>query len=70
MKGFTDKCKDCRFFSLRDYVPERERIGYATRDGYCSKVFPRGYAGKGREGGPVRRMQAACFQFEEGEDEA
>ena len=68
MNGFTDKCKDCRFFSWRDYVPERERIGYATRDGHCSKVFPRGYSGKGREGGPVRRMQAACFQFEEGED--
>lgn len=69
MKGFTDKCKDCRFFSLRDYVPEREQSGYFTKDGNCSKVFPRGYSGKGREGGPVRRMQAACFQFEEREEE-
>ena len=64
MNGFTDKCVDCTYFSWRDYVPDKDMQRYDPPDGYCAKVFPRGYAGAGKPGGNVYHLKRACFQFE------
>lgn len=61
-----NKCKTCLYFDTRD-VPEivRRNYGnYAIPDGYCTKIFPRGYTGAGKEGGYVSQYKMACFQYE------
>ena len=63
-----EKCKDCKYFSWRDHVPENEMKRYAPPDGYCGKIFPRGYAGAGKPGGTVFHGKPACFQYEPREE--
>lgn len=66
MNGFTDKCKDCRFFSFTDVPKEATVHDYPThkKDGWCRKVIPRGYTNAGHEGGYRWHGQSRCFQFE------
>lgn len=64
MNGNLDKCFECKYFSWRDTVPEKDCKMYWPLDGYCSKIFPRGYVGAGKPGGAVHHSKPACFQFE------
>ena len=68
MNGFTDKCKDCKFFEPCDVPKEVTAHDYPTqrKDGFCHKVFPRGYTGAGKPGGYVFSGKPHCFQFEAG----
>lgn len=70
MNGNTDKCEDCLYFSYREHVPESEWKSrpFDPPDGYCRKIFPRGYVGAGKPGGNVFHGKMRCFQFEKKED--
>lgn len=66
MSGNTmDKCKDCAYFSWREHVPPSDQRPFGQHlDGYCSKIFPRGYVGAGKPGGNAWHGKMHCFQFE------
>lgn len=65
MNRNRDRCQDCRYFSWRDHVPqEDQRPCGQDLDGWCSKIFPRGYVGAGKPGGKVWHGKPKCFQFE------
>lgn len=68
MNGFSDMCKDCKYFDPCDVPKEATVHDYPTqkKDGFCHKIFPRGYVGAGKPGGYVYSRKAACFQFEIG----
>ena len=60
----TANCQDCAYFSWRDHVPlADQRLFGQHLDGYCSKIFPRGYVGAGKPGGNVYHGKSACFQY-------
>ena len=64
MDRVTAKCKDCIYCEDRDYTKqERESRPYDPPDGYCTKIFPRGYVGAGKPGGPIYKGKSTCFQF-------
>ncbi len=59
------KCIDCIYFSPRECTEkERQERPYDPPDGWCNKIFPRGYVGAGKPGGKIHRYQSSCFQFE------
>lgn len=64
-----EKCRECKWFSFTDVPKEKTAHDYATqrKDGWCSKVFPRGYIGARKPGGYVFSGKLHCFQFEKGE---
>ena len=65
-----ENCADCRYFSYRESVPlADQRLFGQHLDGWCSKIFPRGYIGAGKPGGKVWHGKMHCFQFEEREDD-
>ena len=68
VNGFSDMCKDCKHFEPCDVPKEATVHDYPTqkKDGFCHKIFPRGYVGAGKPGGYVYSRKAACFQFEIG----
>lgn len=70
MKG-SEKCRDCCYYSPCDVPKEATAYDYPTqrKDGWCSKVFPRGYLGAGKPGGYVFSGKSHCFQFEQKESE-
>ncbi len=60
-----DRCRECLYFSWRDHVPLADQRPFGQHlDGYCRKIFPRGYVGAGKPGGNVWSGKSACFQFE------
>lgn len=65
MDRVTAKCKNCVYFEYRD-VPEtiRRKDYFFIKDGYCTKIFPRGYVGAGKPGGWRCSHENTCFQFE------
>lgn len=67
----NEKCRDCRYFSYCDVPVNVTRNDYPTqkRNGFCSKVFPRGYTNAGKHGGYKWSGQAYCFEFEQNGDE-
>lgn len=68
MDRTTAKCVNCRYFSFREYGKEDCRPFGQNLDGYCNKVFPRGYVGSGKPGGKRWHGSHTCFQFELKED--
>lgn len=67
MNGFTDKCKDCKYFSYYSFSEEELRKWRGEKiDGICSKHFPRGYVGR-KPPHPKYSHSLRCFQFEEGD---
>ena len=63
-------CKNCKYCQERSYTQEEKLLRpYDPPDGYCTKIFPRGYVGAGKPGGKVNRNKRACFQFEPKEGE-
>ncbi len=64
MDRTTAKCKDCVYFSFRDYGKEDLRPFGQNMDGWCGKIFPRGYIGAGKPGGKTWHGKTPCFQFE------
>lgn len=59
-----DRCRDCRYFSYRESVPLADQRPFGQHlDGWCSKIFPRGYVGAGKPGGKVWSGKNRCFQF-------
>lgn len=70
MDRVTAKCRNCIYFEYKD-VPKRVRDGwiYFPPDGYCNKIFPRGYIGAGKPGGWRCGYSPTCFQFELKEEE-
>ena len=60
----------CAYFSWREHIPEQELRShtYDPPDGYCSKIFPRGYVGAGKPGGNCYHGKMRCFQFEPKEE--
>ena len=66
-----ETCRECKYFSFCDAPKEKTVYDYPTqrKDGYCSKIFPRGYIGSGKPGGYVFNGKLRCFQFEGKEDE-
>ena len=69
MDRVTAKCKDCVYFSFREYGKEDQRPFGQDLDGWCAKVFPRGYVGAGKPGGKRWHGSGTCFQFELRKDE-
>lgn len=64
MKRDRDRCRDCRYFSYRDHIPQEDQRPWGQDlDGWCSKIFPRGYVGAGKPGGKVWSGKNRCFQF-------
>ena len=61
MRG-NEKCYECKYFTRCDVPKEKKGL---RNDGYCSKVFPRGYTNAGKPGGYKYSGDAHCFQFEE-----
>lgn len=63
-------CEDCFWFSWREHVPLADQRPFGQHlDGYCSKIFPRGYVGAGKPGGNVYHGKNACFQYRPKEEE-
>lgn len=63
------RCRDCEHFSYRDSIPKSDLRPFGqSLDGYCNKIFPRGYVGAGKPGGPVWSGKDRCFQFTEKEE--
>lgn len=70
MSRNRDRCRDCRYFSYRESVPIADQRPFGQHlDGWCSKIFPRGYVGAGKPGGKVWNGKNKCFQFEEREED-
>lgn len=64
MNRNRDRCRDCRYFSYRESVPLADQRPFGQHlDGWCSKIFPRGYVGAGKPGGKVWSGKNRCFQF-------
>lgn len=61
----SGKCRDCKYFSFRDHVPLMDQRPFGQHlDGWCSKIFPRGYVGAGKPGGKRYHGDTPCFQYE------
>lgn len=58
------KCKDCKYFSFRYLAPHEELDRFNPKDGWCSRIVPRGHTGAGKENGKVYSGQMHCFGFE------
>lgn len=68
MSDITKRCRECRYFSYRESVPLADQRPWGQHlDGWCSKIFPRGYVGAGKPGGKVWSGKNVCFQFAERE---
>lgn len=65
MRGF-ETCKECKYFIPCDVPKEATLHDYPTqrKDGFCHKVFPRGYTNAGKKGGYCWHGKHRCFQFE------
>lgn len=64
------KCRNCKYFQEVQDIPKDvfNKYGpYDKPDGWCSKIFPRGYVGAGKAGGWKRGNCNGCFQYEEAE---
>jgi len=59
------KCRDCKYFEFRSYPDQEHLAPWERIDGWCRKIFPRGYVGAGKPGGKKRSVDRACFQFDE-----
>lgn len=61
-----EKCAECKWFRYTDVPKEKTAHDYPTqrKDGWCSKVFPKGYLGAGKEGGYCFSGKLRCFQFD------
>jgi len=70
MDRVTAKCKNCVYFEYREYGKEYVRPFGRNLDGWCNKIFPRGYVGAGKPGGKRFHGEATCFQFELREEPA
>lgn len=64
MDRVTAKCENCVYFEYREYGKEDARPFGRNLDGWCSKIFPRGYVGAGKPGGKRFHGEPTCFQFE------
>ena len=64
INGNSAKCYQCKFFAYRIDAPTRKDLIFNKPDGWCSKVFPRGYTNSGRENGWVYSLKSACNLFE------
>lgn len=69
MRG-DETCRECKFYAPSDVPKEATAHDYPTqrKDGFCHKVFPRGYIGAGKPGGYVFSGKHHCFQFEIAEE--
>ena len=70
MRG-TETCRECKWYKECNVPKEATAHDYPTqkKDGFCHKIFPRGYVGAGKPGGYVFSGKHHCFQFERREDE-
>lgn len=71
MSRNRDRCRDCTYFSYRDHVPQADQRPFGQHlDGWCSKIFPRGYVGAGKPGNVTCHCEidghyisyVACFE--------
>lgn len=69
MRG-NEKCRECKHFTFCDVPKELTAMDYPPqrKDGYCHKIFPRGYVGAGKPGGYRWSGDHHCFQFEAREE--